>query len=210
MWALTMALVAMKERVRIITRRTRGRSIEQVAKDLRSYLVGWKASRKHGHHPKRNFWARPPCHPDRRRSGCPPTTEPAHARCANGSVHRVGSRLGCPHSMRSSKGSVTGPTLSATTRRSQCGFRIKTPPFRVGICGGLRLKECFRRKRDGPPPRKSPRPRWAAPSAIVRRRAGRLWCAADLVAPLGNEHPPTTRRGKERWSHTQTAVGTQT
>jgi len=37
------ALAAMKERVRIITRRTRGRSIEQVARDLRSYLVGWNA-----------------------------------------------------------------------------------------------------------------------------------------------------------------------
>jgi RNA-directed DNA polymerase len=37
------ALAAMKERVRIITRRTRGRSIKQVAEDLRSYLVGWKA-----------------------------------------------------------------------------------------------------------------------------------------------------------------------
>ena len=37
------AIAAMKERVRLITRRTRGRSIEQVAKELRSYLVGWKA-----------------------------------------------------------------------------------------------------------------------------------------------------------------------
>lgn len=37
------ALVAMKERVRRITRRTRGRSIEQVTKELRSYLIGWKA-----------------------------------------------------------------------------------------------------------------------------------------------------------------------
>lgn len=37
------ALVAMKERIRIITKRTRGRSIEQVVKDMRSYLVGWKA-----------------------------------------------------------------------------------------------------------------------------------------------------------------------
>lgn len=36
------ALAAMKERVRLITRRTRGRSIEQIAGDLRSYLVGWK------------------------------------------------------------------------------------------------------------------------------------------------------------------------
>src|SRR5690606_6043214 len=32
------ALAAMKERVRIVTKRTRGRSIEQVARDLRSYL----------------------------------------------------------------------------------------------------------------------------------------------------------------------------
>lgn len=37
------ALAAMKERVRIITKRTRGRSIDQVVADLRSYLVGWKA-----------------------------------------------------------------------------------------------------------------------------------------------------------------------
>jgi group II intron reverse transcriptase/maturase len=37
------ALTAMKERVRLITRRNRGRSVEQVAKDLRSYLVGWRA-----------------------------------------------------------------------------------------------------------------------------------------------------------------------
>lgn len=36
------ALNVMKERVRLITRRTRGRSIEQVAGQLRSYLVGWK------------------------------------------------------------------------------------------------------------------------------------------------------------------------
>jgi RNA-directed DNA polymerase len=36
------ALAAMKERVRIITRRTRGRSIGQVVQELRSYLVGWK------------------------------------------------------------------------------------------------------------------------------------------------------------------------
>jgi RNA-directed DNA polymerase len=36
------ALIAMKERVRFITRRSGGRSIEQVARDLRSYLVGWK------------------------------------------------------------------------------------------------------------------------------------------------------------------------
>jgi RNA-directed DNA polymerase len=36
------ALETMKERVRLITRRTVGRSIEQVAAKLRSYLVGWK------------------------------------------------------------------------------------------------------------------------------------------------------------------------
>jgi group II intron reverse transcriptase/maturase len=36
------ALARMKERIRLITSRTRGRSIEQVAADLRGYLVGWK------------------------------------------------------------------------------------------------------------------------------------------------------------------------
>ena len=36
------ALVTMKERVRRITRRTRGRSIAEVTAELRSYLVGWK------------------------------------------------------------------------------------------------------------------------------------------------------------------------
>ncbi len=36
------ARVRMKNRVRIITRRTRGRSLAQIAQDLRSYLVGWK------------------------------------------------------------------------------------------------------------------------------------------------------------------------
>jgi RNA-directed DNA polymerase len=36
------ALVMMKERVRDITKRSGGRSIEQVAAKLRSYLVGWK------------------------------------------------------------------------------------------------------------------------------------------------------------------------
>jgi group II intron reverse transcriptase/maturase len=36
------ALATMKERVRRITRRTRGRSIEQVAGELRTYLLGWK------------------------------------------------------------------------------------------------------------------------------------------------------------------------
>jgi RNA-directed DNA polymerase len=35
-------LANMKERVRLITKRTRGRSIRQVAADLRGYLVGWK------------------------------------------------------------------------------------------------------------------------------------------------------------------------
>ncbi len=37
------ALEAMKERVREITARNGGRSIEQVVKELRSYLTGWKA-----------------------------------------------------------------------------------------------------------------------------------------------------------------------
>jgi len=32
----------MKDRVRVITKRTRGRSLAQIALDLRSYLVGWK------------------------------------------------------------------------------------------------------------------------------------------------------------------------
>jgi group II intron reverse transcriptase/maturase len=36
------ALVAMKDRVRQITRRTRGRSINEVVGDLRAYLTGWK------------------------------------------------------------------------------------------------------------------------------------------------------------------------
>lgn len=36
------ALARMKGQVRIITRRTRGRSLVQIAQDLRSYLVGWK------------------------------------------------------------------------------------------------------------------------------------------------------------------------
>lgn len=36
------ALAAMKDRVRRITSRNRGRSIEQIAADLRAYLVGWK------------------------------------------------------------------------------------------------------------------------------------------------------------------------
>lgn len=37
------ALVTMKDRVRQITRRSRGRSLEQTAEALRSYLQGWKA-----------------------------------------------------------------------------------------------------------------------------------------------------------------------
>jgi group II intron reverse transcriptase/maturase len=37
------ALGRMKDRVRQLTRRTRGRSMEQIASDLRSYLTGWKA-----------------------------------------------------------------------------------------------------------------------------------------------------------------------
>jgi RNA-directed DNA polymerase len=36
------ALITMKERVRLITRRNGGRSVEQIAATLRSYLVGWK------------------------------------------------------------------------------------------------------------------------------------------------------------------------
>jgi len=36
------ALVKMRDRVRLITRRTRGRSLAQIAQDLRSYLAGWK------------------------------------------------------------------------------------------------------------------------------------------------------------------------
>jgi group II intron reverse transcriptase/maturase len=36
------ALAAMKERVRHMTRRTRGRSVEQIVGELRSYLLGWK------------------------------------------------------------------------------------------------------------------------------------------------------------------------
>jgi RNA-directed DNA polymerase len=37
------ALGTMKERVRLITKRSGGRSIERVASELRSYLLGWKA-----------------------------------------------------------------------------------------------------------------------------------------------------------------------
>src|SRR4030042_3127466 len=36
------AIRAMQDRVRDITKRNRGRSIEQVVTELRSYLVGWK------------------------------------------------------------------------------------------------------------------------------------------------------------------------
>jgi group II intron reverse transcriptase/maturase len=36
------ALAAMKDRVRELTRRTRGQSIAQIVQDLRSYLIGWK------------------------------------------------------------------------------------------------------------------------------------------------------------------------
>jgi len=38
----TKALKVMKERVRRITSRNGGRSIEQVAKELKAYLTGWK------------------------------------------------------------------------------------------------------------------------------------------------------------------------
>jgi RNA-directed DNA polymerase len=37
------ALGRMKDRVRFLTKRTRGRSLSQIAQDLRGYLVGWKA-----------------------------------------------------------------------------------------------------------------------------------------------------------------------
>jgi RNA-directed DNA polymerase len=36
------ALSAMKERIRVITKRSGGRSIQQIAAELRSYLLGWK------------------------------------------------------------------------------------------------------------------------------------------------------------------------
>ena len=36
------ALAEMKHRVRGLTRRIRGRSLGQIAQDLRSYLLGWK------------------------------------------------------------------------------------------------------------------------------------------------------------------------
>jgi RNA-directed DNA polymerase len=37
------ALQTLRERVRELTRRTRGRSLEQIAEDLRGYVPGWKA-----------------------------------------------------------------------------------------------------------------------------------------------------------------------
>ena len=37
------AMHRLRERIRQLTRRTRGRSLEQIAKDLRSYVPGWKA-----------------------------------------------------------------------------------------------------------------------------------------------------------------------
>ncbi len=46
------ALETMKERVRLITRRTVGRSIGRVAAELRSYLVGWKTA---SHSPSSNW-----------------------------------------------------------------------------------------------------------------------------------------------------------
>lgn len=36
------ALVAMKDRVRFITKRSRGRSLAEIVRELRSYLLGWK------------------------------------------------------------------------------------------------------------------------------------------------------------------------
>ena len=39
----TQALAKMRERIRQLTRRTRGRSLEQIAEDLRGYVPGWKA-----------------------------------------------------------------------------------------------------------------------------------------------------------------------
>ena len=37
------AMGKMKERVRVLTRRVRGQSLQQIAQQLRSYLVGWKS-----------------------------------------------------------------------------------------------------------------------------------------------------------------------
>jgi group II intron reverse transcriptase/maturase len=39
----TQALDRMRERIRQLTRRTRGRSLQQIAEDLRGYVPGWKA-----------------------------------------------------------------------------------------------------------------------------------------------------------------------
>jgi RNA-directed DNA polymerase len=39
----TQALDKMRERIRQLTRRTRGRSLQQIAEDLRGYVPGWKA-----------------------------------------------------------------------------------------------------------------------------------------------------------------------
>ena len=39
----TQALDKMRERIRQLTRRTRGRSLEQIVEDLRGYVPGWKA-----------------------------------------------------------------------------------------------------------------------------------------------------------------------
>jgi RNA-directed DNA polymerase len=37
------AVKAFKERVRILTRRTRGRRIKRIVEDLRRYMIGWRA-----------------------------------------------------------------------------------------------------------------------------------------------------------------------
>ena len=39
----TQALDKLRQRIRELTRRTRGRSLEQIAEDLRGYVPGWKA-----------------------------------------------------------------------------------------------------------------------------------------------------------------------
>jgi len=39
----TPALEKMRDRIRRLTRRTRGRSLEQIAEDLRAYVPGWKS-----------------------------------------------------------------------------------------------------------------------------------------------------------------------
>lgn len=46
------ALETFKDRVRQITNRNRGRSMEQVAQDLRAYLLGWKGYFQPAHTPK--------------------------------------------------------------------------------------------------------------------------------------------------------------